>query len=158
MSERTRHAAELASRLTTQCHYRMAERVRLKISITEIPNSAGKVARDVDKLLRLSASLRGIGERKCNGTMPKCEECGGSGGVDQETADGSHMETCCLICNGSGDDTRREKRLIQAVTDTLKPYGLTWQFESSRDGRRVGILFSDGPHDLLSGALHGWMV
>lgn len=157
MSERTRHAAELASRLTTQCHYRMAERVRLKISITEIPNSAGKVARDVDKLLRLSASLRGIGERKCNGTMPKCEECGGSGGVDQETADGSHMETCCLICNGSGDDTRREKRLMQAVTDVLQPYGLTWKHQGDPRGAAVCLLFPNSEYT-QGFAKEGWLV
>lgn len=110
-------------------------------------HAAELVAQDVDKLLRLSASLRGI-------KNPVCPQCHGDWRYPEQFGEGQS----CTDCNGSGDDTRREKRLIQAVTDTLKPYGLTWQFESSRDGRRVGILFSDGPHDLLSGALHGWMV
>ena len=129
MSERTRHAAELAARL-----WIAAEETHGK---PNFPNF-GRLAQDVDKLLRLSASLRGIGERKRNGTMPKCPNC--KGFTDQPG--GWH----CVECDGTGEDTRREKRLIQAITDTLNPYGLTW-----KHGPGVHILFVD-----VSG--YGWKV
>ena len=149
MSERTRHAAELAARLAI-----VANTIPYASRVPHGMERPTSIARDVDNLLRLSASLRGIGEHKRNGTMPKCLICDGQGECfnddDGEVIDGYP----CPECNATGEDTRREKRLIQAVTDTLKPYGLAWKPEP--ESGAVRIAFPDGANNSMEFA--GWLV
>jgi hypothetical protein len=148
MSKHIRHAAELASRLTTVAHRRFEKRRELKLSVDDLAPIANavKVAQDVDKLMRRARSLNGIAGKGAR----ECGICDGRGTIPvpgDEPPEVSFYH--CVECGGTGNTrdraiVRREWGLTQAITDTLKPYGLTWQHET--EGGAVRIHFADAVH------------
>lgn len=123
-----------------------------------VERNPSRVGADAVTLIRLSASLRGIAERQCNGDAPKCQMCLGDGQCGND-AEGYAVDAYeCPDCQGTGHDTRREKRLCVQVTETLKPYGLTWKHNTDPRGAAVGILFPDGSYNTMGGAEEGWRI
>jgi len=117
--------------------------------------------KDALKLMRLSASLRGIAERQCNGLPACCARCGGSGEVvDALPEHASEPYAVCPECEGGGNAAvaKRERRLVKAVTETLAPYGLKWTHNTDPRGAAVGILFPDGSYNTLGGKEEGWRI
>lgn len=143
---KTQEAAELTAKLA-------------RLAYPEYPPGSiqcpARLARDALKLMRLSASLRGIAERQCNGDAPKCDRCLGRGDFVRGTPS---AKVTCPDCDGSGWNTRRERSLIQAVTDTLRPYGLIWKHNTDPRGAAVGILFPDGSFNTMGGEETGWRI
>lgn len=139
MSERTRHAAELAARLTVVWEHQNGRGLDLATL------GAAGVGVHVDKLLRLEASLRHLAERECSD--PTADFSEGAGG-----SRGEHGQ------NEWGREAKRRDRLEKAAVAVLAFYGLQCDFNRDPRGSAIYIHFPDGAYNTMGGRETGWGV